>query len=211
MAWCSQGRHPDLPVNACLQEEVRDLLFVDNHAPRPVVTIRELPSGVVLAGAVEREVKSLPEMAMVLEQGSLCRATASTNMNNRSSRSHAIFTIILEQRQAAQAPSAAGASKEAGAESSGSDSDDDAADEAVDDYLIAKMHLVDLAGSERAKRTGAEGARLKEGININKGLLALAKVISALVDNQTHVPYRYELVQLQCWQCRSRCGCMQVI
>lgn len=53
------------------------------------------------------------------------------------------------------------------------------------------MHLVDLAGSERAKRTGAEGARLKEAININKGLLALAKVITALVDGQSHVPYRY--------------------
>jgi hypothetical protein len=52
------------------------------------------------------------------------------------------------------------------------------------------MHLVDLAGSERAKRTGAEGARLKEAININKGLLALAKVITALVDGQSHVPYR---------------------
>ena len=59
-----------------------------------------------------------------------------------------------------------------------------------DDYLFAKMHLVDLAGSERAKRTGAEGARLKEAININKGLLALAKVISALVDGNPHVPYR---------------------
>lgn len=53
-----------------------------------------------------------------------------------------------------------------------------------------QMHLVDLAGSERAKRTGAEGARLKEAININKGLLALAKVITALVDGQSHVPYR---------------------
>lgn len=56
------------------------------------------------------------------------------------------------------------------------------------------MHLVDLAGSERAKRTGAEGARLKEAININKGLLALAKVITALVDGQSHVPYRCALM-----------------
>lgn len=55
---------------------------------------------------------------------------------------------------------------------------------------MVQMHLVDLAGSERAKRTGAEGARLKEAININKGLLALAKVITALVDGQSHVPYR---------------------
>lgn len=56
---------------------------------------------------------------------------------------------------------------------------------------VLQMHLVDLAGSERAKRTGAEGARLKEAININKGLLALAKVITALVDGQSHVPYRW--------------------
>jgi hypothetical protein len=60
------------------------------------------------------------------------------------------------------------------------------------------MHLVDLAGSERAKRTGAEGARLKEAININKGLLALAKVITALVDGQSHVPYRCVHVTLAC-------------
>jgi len=77
------------------------------------------------------------------------------------------------------------------------------------DYLIVvmavmQMHLVDLAGSERAKRTGAEGARLKEAININKGLLALAKVITALVDGQSHVPYRYYQTQPEwplgeCW------------
>lgn len=59
---------------------------------------------------------------------------------------------------------------------------------------LFQMHLVDLAGSERAKRTGAQGARLKEAININKGLLALAKVITALVENQSHVPYRWV-----CW------------
>jgi len=67
----------------------------------------------------------------------------------------------------------------------------------LDDYLCAKMHLVDLAGSERAKRTGAEGARLREAININRGLLALAKVISALVDGDPHVPYR--CVACKCW------------
>ncbi len=64
---------------------------MDQHkGPRPVVTIRELPSGVTLEGAVEREVKTRAEMMAVLEQGTLCRATASTNMNNRSSRSHAV-------------------------------------------------------------------------------------------------------------------------
>jgi hypothetical protein len=60
----------------------------------------------------------------------------------------------------------------------------------VDDYLCAKMHLVDLAGSERAKRTKAEGARLKEGIHINQGLFALGNVISALAEGKAHVPYR---------------------
>ncbi|CAJ1974022.1 unnamed protein product [Sphenostylis stenocarpa] len=64
-----------------------------------------------------------------------------------------------------------------------------------DDILCAKLHLVDLAGSERVKRTGADGLRLKEGIHINKGLLALGNVISALGDEKKrkeggHVPYR---------------------
>lgn len=58
------------------------------------------------------------------------------------------------------------------------------------------------AGSERAKRTGAEGARLREAININKGLLALAKVISALVDNQGHVPYRCARLLVHSKACR---------
>jgi len=67
-------------------------------------------------------------------QGSRCRATASTSMNSQSSRSHAIFTISLEQRRSAQQGDAGGAD----------DSGDE--EEAVDDYLCAKMHLVDLAG-----------------------------------------------------------------
>ena len=59
--------------------------------------------------------------------------------------------------------------------------------------MVAKFHFVDLAGSERAKRTGATGATLKEGISINKGLLALSNVISALTEDakkNAHVPYR---------------------
>lgn len=68
---------------ACLQEEVRDLLWTNSAAPRPVVTIRELPSGVSLAGACERQVHSREEMSHLLMQGTLVRAVASTNMNNR--------------------------------------------------------------------------------------------------------------------------------
>jgi kinesin family protein 4/21/27 len=64
-----------------------------------------------------------------------------------------------------------------------------------EEYLCAKLHLVDLAGSERAKRTGSDGLRFKEGVHINKGLLALGNVISALGDEKkrkdgAHVPYR---------------------
>lgn len=112
-------------------------------------------------------------VSKLLYRGALCRSTASTNMNHHSSRSHAICTLYLETWD----------------ESAG-----------VDEPRIAsKFHLVDLAGSERAKRSGAEGDRLKEGISINRGLLALGNVISALTDplkknksgGPSHVPYRY--------------------
>lgn len=66
-----------------LQEEVRDLLWANSAAPRPVVTIRELPTGVSLTGACERQVTSREEMSHVLMQGTLMRAVAATNMNNR--------------------------------------------------------------------------------------------------------------------------------
>ena len=83
-----------------LQEEIRDLL-VEHGAPRPNVTVRDAANGggVCLAGSQEREVTTYAEMAEVLEQGTVCRHTASTNMNAKSSRSHAIFTITLEQRK----------------------------------------------------------------------------------------------------------------
>ncbi|TYI75869.1 hypothetical protein E1A91_D06G036900v1 [Gossypium mustelinum] len=97
-------------------------------------------------------------------------------MNSQSSRSHAIFTISMEQKKIASCLSGVN-------------------DDTADDILCAKLHLVDLAGSERAKRTGANGMRFKEGIYINKGLLALGNVISALGDEKKrkeggHVPYR---------------------
>jgi len=62
-----------------------------------------------------------------------------------------------------------------------------------DEFMVAKFHFVDLAGSERAKKTGAVGATLKEGININKSLLVLGNVISALSEEgkkNNFVPYR---------------------
>lgn len=174
-----------------MQEEIRDLLVV--NGTQQAVHIREvIGGGVCLAGATEREVPSKADMAAILEQGTLLRATATTGMNQRSSRSHAIFTITIEQRrqlpaqQATQTADNESDNDENDAKSQGSGEDDDV----IDDYLCAKMHLVDLAGSERVKRTKAEGQRLQEGININKGLLALGNVICALSENKPHVPYR---------------------
>ncbi|CAH9144871.1 unnamed protein product [Cuscuta epithymum] len=178
------------------KEEVRDLLdpscinkseVANGHAGKvtipgkPPIQIRETSNGVItLAGSTECSVRTLKEMADCLEQGSLCRATGSTNMNHQSSRSHAIFTITMEQMQKMNPTVSI-------------DSND--SDCMTEEYLCAKLHLVDLAGSERAKRTGSDGLRFKEGVHINKGLLALGNVISALGDEKkrkdgAHVPYR---------------------
>lgn len=104
-------------------------------------------------------------------QGNNLRTTASTNMNDTSSRSHAIFTITFVQ---------AGFHK------------------GMPSETVSKIHLVDLAGSERANATGATGQRLKEGAHINKSLVTLGSVISALAEQNNptnnkrvlYVPYR---------------------
>ncbi|KAK9028544.1 hypothetical protein V6N11_025700 [Hibiscus sabdariffa] len=160
------------------KEEVFDLLDTKPTAlGRRQIQIRETGSGgITLSGVTETQVWTKEEMASNLARGSLSRATGSTNMNSQSSRSHAIFTISMEQKKIASCLSGVN-------------------NDISDDILCAKLHLVDLAGSERAKRTGANGLQLKEGININKGLLALGNVISALGDEKKrkeggHVPYR---------------------
>ncbi|KAK1363794.1 kinesin-like protein KIN-4A [Heracleum sosnowskyi] len=182
-----------------LKEEVRDLLdstslgkydtsqAISRHVTKvtvpgkPPIQIREASNGVItLVGSTEISVSTLNDMAACLEQGLLNRATGSTNMNTESSRSHAIFTITLEQM--CKLPPI--------------NCDEINPRRDMDgDYLCAKLHLVDLAGSERAKRTGSDGPRMLEGIHINKGLLALGNVISALGDEKkrkdgVHVPYR---------------------
>ncbi|XP_016481104.1 kinesin-like protein KIN-4C [Nicotiana tabacum] len=153
------------------KEEVFDLL--DGPARVPIQIRETVHGGITLAGVTEAVVRTKEEMASFLMRGSVSRATGSTKMNSQSSRSHAIFTITLEQKRMANC----------------SMNDDG------DDILCAKLHLVDLAGSERAKRTGADEMRLREGIHINRGLLALGNVISALGDEKkrkegAHIPYR---------------------
>ena len=106
-------------------------------------------------------------------------------MNDQSSRSHAIFTLYIQQQRLSKVENPFGPDTETL----------DNGQQNGDDYemLSAKFHFVDLAGSERLKRTGATGDRAKEGISINCGLLALGNVISALGDESRkalHVPYR---------------------
>ncbi|XP_068719080.1 chromosome-associated kinesin KIF4-like [Montipora capricornis] len=140
-------------LNPCQSDESR-IAVRDTH-----------DGGIKIAGLQELTVTCGEDLIRCLEQGSASRATGATAMNSRSSRSHAIFTITLEQK-----------------ELQGSE------------LRKAKFHLVDLAGSERVKKTHAQGERFKEGVNINKGLLALGNVISALSDelrkSNAHVPYR---------------------
>ncbi|KAM3912349.1 chromosome-associated kinesin KIF4A [Leptodactylus fuscus] len=146
-------------------EEILDLLYSPRDKASPI-SIREDPKeGIKICGLTERDVKTDVDTITCLEQGNSSRTVASTAMNSQSSRSHAIFTISIEQKKKGDKNSS----------------------------FRSKLHLVDLAGSERQKKTKAEGDRLKEGISINRGLLCLGNVISALGDDSKKggfVPYR---------------------
>ena len=177
-----ESRSSDVRVRCAFlevhNEEVRDLLHPDTNPKR--ISIREKSDGaIVVAGAREVVTTNADEMLRLLELGCVARTTGGTKMNENSSRSHAIFTIIIEQTLL---------SKEARESHKGR-------------YASAKFHLVDLAGSERNKKTKATGSRFQESININSGLLALGNVIAALSGDdanrgggmsltKTHVPYR---------------------
>ncbi|CAH8494288.1 unnamed protein product [Schistosoma turkestanicum] len=151
------------------KEDIHDLLGEDVSAS---LQIREENQLIKIPGLTETVVTSPEEVLYLLQCGSTKRSVASTAMNLKSSRSHAILTLCFLLR-----PKITGID----VENSG-------------DTLTAKLHLVDLAGSERIKKTHAEGDRLKEGIDINRGLLALGNVISALCERdakkRSHIPYR---------------------
>jgi len=163
-------------------EEVFDLIEgsgKSTHKPptNGGIQIREDAVGAIyLVGVGTKGVVTAEDALKCLYNGALSRTTASTNMNDESSRSHAIFTLHVKQQRII----------------SGEDEMDTAG---ISDCetLSAKFHFVDLAGSERLKRTGAVGHRAKESISINSGLLSLGNVISALGDKSkksSHVPYR---------------------
>uniref|UniRef100_A0A673MXF6 plus-end-directed kinesin ATPase n=1 Tax=Sinocyclocheilus rhinocerous TaxID=307959 RepID=A0A673MXF6_9TELE len=143
-------------------ERVRDLLNPKNKGN---LRVREHPLlGPYVEDLSKLAVTSYTDIADLMDAGNKARTVAATNMNETSSRSHAVFTIVFTQRKY--------------------DSETDLSTEKV-----SKISLVDLAGSERADSTGAKGTRLKEGANINKSLTTLGKVISALAEVVSSVQY----------------------
>ena len=144
-------------------EEIHDLLSKD--AATKLDVKEKVESGFYVKDLNLFIVKGIEEMKEVMISGRKNRHTGQTNMNRDSSRSHSIFSIVIERSE------------------NGADG--------MNHIRAGKLNLVDLAGSERQSKTGSTGERLKEATNINKSLLTLGNVISSLVDGtSTHVPYR---------------------
>ncbi|XP_048391588.1 kinesin-like protein KIF13B isoform X2 [Stegostoma tigrinum] len=151
-------------------EKVRDLL--DPKGSRHTLKVREHKVlGPYVDGLSKLAVTSYKDIESLMSEGNKSRTVAATNMNEESSRSHAVFNIILTHTLYDLQSGTSG-------------------------EKVSKLSLVDLAGSERAAKSGAAGDRLKEGSNINKSLTTLGLVISALADQAAgknknkFVPYR---------------------
>ncbi|KAM4651091.1 kinesin-like protein KIF1B isoform 9-T9 [Discoglossus pictus] len=163
-------------------ERVRDLLNPKNKGN---LRVREHPLlGPYVEDLSKLAVTSYTDIADLMDAGNKARTVAATNMNETSSRSHAVFTIVFTQKKL--------------------DIETNLSTEKV-----SKISLVDLAGSERADSTGAKGTRLKEGANINKSLTTLGKVISALAEvskkkkKTDFIPYRDSVLT---WLLRENLG-----
>nr|XP_027115822.1 kinesin-like protein KIN-12E isoform X3 [Coffea arabica] len=145
-------------------EQITDLLEPSSTN----LQLREdLKKGVYVENLTEYSVRTVDDVLRLLLQGAANRKIAATHMNSESSRSHSVFTCIIESRWEK---------------------------DSMTHIRFGRLNLVDLAGSERQKSSGAEGDRLKEAANINKSLSTLGLVIMSLVDlaqgKNRHVPYR---------------------
>ncbi|XP_018415337.1 PREDICTED: kinesin-like protein KIF1C isoform X2 [Nanorana parkeri] len=171
----SSNKSPDLSYSVEVSymeiycERVRDLLSPKSKGN---LRVREHPiMGPYVEDLSKLAVTSYDDIADLMDCGNKARTVAATNMNETSSRSHAVFTIVFTQKRHDEMTN-------------------------LDTEKVSKISLVDLAGSERADSSGAKGTRLKEGANINKSLTTLGKVISALAEMQTKkrksdfIPYR---------------------
>ncbi|KAJ2554462.1 hypothetical protein EV175_002575 [Coemansia sp. RSA 1933] len=157
-----ESYHVEVSYLEIYNERVRDLLSPRQEAAASTggLRVREHPSlGPYVEDLTKAAVGSIDQVLAHMTQGNKARTVAATNMNEASSRSHAVFTIMLTRRTIHRTT--------------------DTASE-----RMARISLVDLAGSERAAATMATGVRLKEGARINQSLAALGKVISALADQE---------------------------
>lgn len=148
-------------------EELRDLLTPDENAKLKIFddVSKKGHASTIVQGIEERNIRNAAEGIQRLQEGSLRRQVAATKCNDLSSRSHTVFNITVYTKRPAG--------------SSG------------DDFIsLGKLNLVDLAGSENIQRSGAENKRAAEAGLINKSLLTLGRVINALVDKSSHIPYR---------------------
>ncbi|GAB2300506.1 hypothetical protein Dimus_034549 [Dionaea muscipula] len=152
-------------------EEINDLLapedsarFMDDKQKKSISLMEDGKGCVVIRGLQEEAVYSANDIYNLLEHGAAKRRTADTLLNKRSSRSHSIFTITVHVRET----------------------------NIGDEDLIkcGKLNLVDLAGSENISRSGSREVRAREAGEINKSLLTLGRVINALVEHSSHIPYR---------------------
>lgn len=147
-------------------EELRDLLSVDDSVKLKIYddASRKNHIATTVQGMEESHIKSAAAGIKLLQAGSHRRQVAATKCNDLSSRSHTVFTITTHLKKV---------------------------NEAGEDYICSgKLNLVDLAGSENIQRSGAENKRAAEAGLINKSLLTLGRVINALVDRSSHIPYR---------------------
>ncbi|XP_063282202.1 kinesin-like protein KIF14 [Pelobates fuscus] len=156
-------------------EKIHDLLAfkADNGQTKQALRVREHPlHGPYVEDLSTNVVSSFQDIQSWLELGNKQRATAATGMNDKSSRSHSVFTLTVTQSKT-----------------------ESVAGEEHDYRITSRINLVDLAGSERCVSAQTSGERLKEGVSINKSLLTLGKVISALSENsqmrkKVFIPYR---------------------
>ena len=156
-------------------EELRDLLSVEEHAKLKIYDDPQKRghSATIVQGMEESHIKTADAGIRLLQDGSHKRQVAATKCNDLSSRSHTVFTVTVYMKRTA---------------------------ETGEEYVSAgKLNLVDLAGSENIQRSGAENKRAAEAGLINKSLLTLGRVINALVDRGSHIPYRFVT-----WSCNNR-------
>lgn len=146
------------------QEQINDLL---DQNPRNLQLREDMKKGVYVEGLIEESVANVMETYELLNIGAQNRHVSSTGMNKESSRSHSVFTLIIESKTNT---------------------------DGLVNFRTSRFHLIDLAGSERQKATDCAGDRLKEAGMINKSLSALGNVINSLVDisegKSRHVHYR---------------------